>query len=636
MKRINLSSIIDKQPIQNIGFVGHVAHGKSTTVYDLTGIRTQKSSKELERNCTINLGYANLKIYRDIVSNKLTIFSNDQTVDPTKYVLYKHCSIVDCPGHQSYMATMMSGTETIDIALVLIAANEPIPQQQTSSHLNVLIHTNIQHICTLFNKIDLLAPLDEASQTQRLTELDNFIKSKPISTKPLIPISASEKINMSQVIDFIASVPNTDICVNINKPFKMNILRSFNINKPDVTISDFVGGVIGGSISSGYVSVGDWLMIKPGIIVSDTTSGSNKWTYNPIFTQIISIKTDMTNLEMAFPGGLIALGLDCDPALCRNNDLLGNRVYKLDQTNMEEIIRTKNVCTEFEIKLTYLTDDPMTYLTSNRIILLINSSPIDCIISKYNSDKTILSVNSSRPIVVDQSTISVMGKLNQQSPVELFAYGHIIKVLKNSKCVLPSEINNLFDQLQVYQPIEIIDDVSKTTVIYESNIQPLTDIEILKKQIKQLNMKVVTVGNFKMSIPKLEFIIEQTRYIWSNAQTIIDKFDLNANSKLTVRIDDSKIKWKSFGEILIDYLNYIYKKEEGGDTNGASIDTAQRMIIHVKRNTKKKPKDVIIEFINTYFACPSCQSITARIGKIQTQTMSICVLCNHRTKLPNW
>ena len=58
------------QPIINIGMLGSVSDGKSTTVYSLTGIKTQRHSNEMKRNITIKPGYANMKIYKTINTNE--------------------------------------------------------------------------------------------------------------------------------------------------------------------------------------------------------------------------------------------------------------------------------------------------------------------------------------------------------------------------------------------------------------------------------------------------------------------------------------------------------------------------------------------------------------------------------------
>jgi len=322
IRTIKLSDIIDAQPILNVGCVGHVAHGKSTLVYDLTGVKTVKHSAEIERNITINLGYANLRIYYNI-ETKQFINSNIKLNNPN-LILHRHISFVDCPGHQAFMATMMSGSETFNVALMLIAMSDTIPQAQTFAHSEILAHTDISNIAIILNKIDLIT--DEKMIDDKIVELDKFIKTNSkLQNKPIIPISAQKKINIDKIINYLSQIPSTNIAESINKPFKMNILRSFNINKIGVECDDLTGGVIGGSIKSGYISVGDWIMIKPGIVQFN----KNKWSVKPVFAKVESIQSDSTSLDTAYPGGLIALRLNCDPSLCKNNNLLGNKIMQI-------------------------------------------------------------------------------------------------------------------------------------------------------------------------------------------------------------------------------------------------------------------------------------------------------------------
>ena len=63
IKTLNLSTIIQNQAVLNVGCIGHVSNGKSTLVRQMTGIKTQKFKSEKERNCTINVGYGNCKIF---------------------------------------------------------------------------------------------------------------------------------------------------------------------------------------------------------------------------------------------------------------------------------------------------------------------------------------------------------------------------------------------------------------------------------------------------------------------------------------------------------------------------------------------------------------------------------------------
>jgi small GTP-binding protein len=622
MIKINLSEIIEKQPVQNVGCVGHVAHGKSTVVYGLTGIRTQKHSSELERNITINLGYANLRIYRNKKTNILS--SSNVALNDPDLQLCKHYSFVDCPGHQAYMSTMVSGTETFDVALLLIAASEAIPQPQTLSHTNVLAHTNIENIAILFNKIDLLN--DEKIVDQQLTQLNTFIGSNlKIQSKPIIPISAQKKINIDKILEFLISVPEPDMNKQINQPFRMNILRSFNINKISVDINDLKGGVIGGSIKAGYISQNDWVIIKPGII----TCHKDKWTCRPIISKVTSIQSDATSLQTVYPGGLIALGLDCDPAICKNNNLLGNKIYKLDKSNIDDLTKCDDLAIDFLIKIEYLKSMSKAESDSiKEIYLLINSSPIKgTVISKINfqnadgSSNDIYRVVAEKPFAFDSSKISILHKTAVS--IELFATGSDIK-LNDSKSKMKIKLisKSDLDELKIvlvesYPTIEIVNDGEICTNLETQNVSTNIKANIMN----YVKPKIV----FKMTLPQPEFKVEPTRFDWLNAGRMIEKFHLKLNPELKCEINQSGIKWRCFGKLIVKFFNYEYMSDEGlADFHNGHI------ILHIKRNTKNKPQAVISRFIKNYYMCPKCNSLSSRIGKIGSQNSSICVLCDNR------
>lgn len=607
-KIIKLSNIIDNQPILNIGCVGHVAHGKTTVVYDLTGIKTIKHSTEIERNITINLGYANLRIYYDKINNKY-INSNIKLNNPN-YILKRHFSFVDCPGHQAFMATMLSGSETIDVALMLISAGESIPQLQTIAHTEVLDHTDINNILILLNKIDLI--VDEKMTDDKLKELDKFVNNySKLKSKKIIPISAQKKINLDKILNYLVGIPHNNLSKLINQPFKMNILRSFNVNKIGVEIDDLTGGVIGGSIKSGYIELNDWIVIKPGMLVMR----KDKWFARPIFCQVKTIKSDDVFLNEAYPGGLIALGLDCDPALCRNNNLLGNKIYKLNKSNFNEIKSGNDLTIEFKMIIEYL-KDPKLYLNIIDINLLINSSPIKGKIISANSDRTEIRILTEKPIVYDNSIISVLNKT--VNSIELFAKGKIVESYKKISIKLPTEINDILEILKEKDDEIIIEDIDNDNILFED------EIDVRNEIIKHLKPKVI----FKMSLPMPEFKIDTTRYIWTNAKDFISRFDLEINKDLKVEIDQTNIKWLCFGKMITEYFNYEYASDEG-----LADISDERIIIHIKKSTKNKPQMVISKFIKNYYTCTKCNSISSRIAKIMSQVMSICVICNNRNKI---
>ena len=124
-------SLKEQQELQGISILallGSVSAGKTSLCKFFTGETTQKHSSELINGCTIKMGYKNLKIYY----NGSQFILNPKTVPPpndhdenlsNNYKLVRHFSIADNPGHNSFMATLVTGITNIDNALFLISSN---------------------------------------------------------------------------------------------------------------------------------------------------------------------------------------------------------------------------------------------------------------------------------------------------------------------------------------------------------------------------------------------------------------------------------------------------------------------------------------------------------------------------------
>ena len=163
--------IISRQATQNIGTIGHVAHGKSTLVFAISGVNVsiqvivnhsisidRQASKGKIRNITIKLGYANSKLYRCTVCPAPQCYQSYKSSKEDKakcrncdneLFLMRHVSFVDCPGHDVLMATMLAGAAVMDSALLLVAGNQPCPQPQTSEHLAAVEIMDLDQIIIL-------------------------------------------------------------------------------------------------------------------------------------------------------------------------------------------------------------------------------------------------------------------------------------------------------------------------------------------------------------------------------------------------------------------------------------------------------------------------------------------------------
>ncbi|HET7639706.1 MAG TPA: selenocysteine-specific translation elongation factor, partial [Ktedonobacteraceae bacterium] len=146
-----------------IGTAGHVDHGKSTLVKALTGIDPDRLAEEKERGMTIDLGFAWLTL------------PNGREV-----------SIVDVPGHESFIKNMLAGVGGIDAALLVIAADEGI-MPQTREHLAILDLLHVQRGIVVLTKTDLVD--GEWLELVR-EEVAEYLLPTTLAHAPIIPVSA--------------------------------------------------------------------------------------------------------------------------------------------------------------------------------------------------------------------------------------------------------------------------------------------------------------------------------------------------------------------------------------------------------------------------------------------------------------
>lgn len=308
------------QPSVNIGMVGHVDHGKTSLTKMITGESTDRHSEEIRRGISIRLGYADAAFYKCPQCPEPQAYGTSETC--------KHCggradflraiSIVDSPGHETLMATMLSGAAIMNGALLLVAANEKCPQPQTKEHLMALSIIGVERIVVVQNKIDLVGE-EQAKENYR--QIRDFLKGTIGEDAPIIPVSAHHDVNIDVLIMTIErSIPTPKF--DETKTPRMYVARSFDINRPGISLEKFVGGVLGGSLIQGGFSVGDEIEIAPGKQVG--TGAKASW--ENMTTKIRSLHSGGHSRKEVKPGGLIALGTNLDPALTKSDSLVGRMI----------------------------------------------------------------------------------------------------------------------------------------------------------------------------------------------------------------------------------------------------------------------------------------------------------------------
>ncbi len=308
---------VPEQPEVNIGMVGHVDHGKTTLTEALSGEWTDRHSEETKRGISIRLGYADTAFYKCPDCEGKEAYTPEETCRNCdgEAQFQRAVSFVDSPGHETLMATMLTGASIMDGAILVIAANEKCPQPQTQEHLMGLDISGVEDIIIVQNKVDLVSGERAKENYQQIKE---FTKGTVAEDAPIIPVSAHHDVNINILIEAIEkeiSTPDRDPNVSPKLP----IARSFDINKPGTDISELRGGVIGGSLIQGTFNKGEEIEIKPGIEVEE--GGEKQW--ETLVTEVETVNSGKLELEEASPGGLIGVGTKLDPSITKSDSLSG-------------------------------------------------------------------------------------------------------------------------------------------------------------------------------------------------------------------------------------------------------------------------------------------------------------------------
>ena len=165
-----------------IGTAGHVDHGKSTLIKNLTSIDPDRLKEEKEREMTIDLGFA--------------WFDNKHTNDPI--------GIIDVPGHEDLVDNMLKGVFAIDLALFVVAATESI-KQQTIEHLEILKLLNIPRIILIVTKKDLAS---EEMKTNTLSDAQNLLKNYGYEESKYIVVDSTNNEDINKLKKLIFSELN--------------------------------------------------------------------------------------------------------------------------------------------------------------------------------------------------------------------------------------------------------------------------------------------------------------------------------------------------------------------------------------------------------------------------------------------
>ena len=241
-----------------IGTAGHVDHGKTLLIKALTGIDTDRLQEEKKRGITIELGFAHL-----------------DWPDGTQ------AGIVDVPGHEKFIKNMLAGAGGIDLAMLIVAADDGF-MPQTLEHLDILTLLGIKDGCVVITKSDVVDPeWLEMMQEEIVGRVEGtFLEGKPVHC-----VSAYTGQGIPELRQELHDMVQRAAIKNMRVPFRLPVDRVFSV--------DGFGTVVTGTLIEGSMHEGDLAEMVP--------SGAE--------TRIRNLQVHGKDVDTAYAGQRVAVNL---------------------------------------------------------------------------------------------------------------------------------------------------------------------------------------------------------------------------------------------------------------------------------------------------------------------------------------
>ncbi|SDF48193.1 MULTISPECIES: selenocysteine-specific translation elongation factor [unclassified Duganella] len=213
-----------------VGTAGHIDHGKTTLTRALTGVDTDRLKEEKARGISIELGYAYTPLGDDVLG------------------------VIDVPGHEKFIRTMAAGVTGIDVALLVIAADDGI-MPQTLEHLSILRLLGVRRGVVAMTKIDRA---DAARMEQLEQEIHTLLSPTDFAGAPIFRTNATVEgdVGVTALLQHLAQIATTLPANDERRLFRLGVDRVFTLSGQ--------GTIVTGTALAGSVRIGDTLQLAPG------------------------------------------------------------------------------------------------------------------------------------------------------------------------------------------------------------------------------------------------------------------------------------------------------------------------------------------------------------------------------------
>jgi selenocysteine-specific elongation factor len=296
-----------------VGTAGHIDHGKTALVKAVTGIDTDRLKEEKERGISIELGFANLALSDDV-----------------------HLGIVDVPGHERFVKTMLAGVGGIDLVILVIGADEGV-MPQTREHLHICELLQVKRGLVALTKVDLVDP-DWLEMVR--ADLQGVLAGTFLESAPVIPVSSITGYGLPELRAALQASASTVEPKRRDGIFRLPIDRVF-------TMRGF-GTVVTGTLWSGSARIGDEVVVLP----------------QGLRSRVRRLQVHGQTVEQAWAGQRTAVNLP------------GLEVEQLDRGNLLAFPGSLTSTAAFDVSLALLKDAPRALRNRARVRFHLGTSEV--------------------------------------------------------------------------------------------------------------------------------------------------------------------------------------------------------------------------------------------------------------------
>jgi selenocysteine-specific elongation factor len=542
-----------------VGTAGHIDHGKTTLIKALSGTDTDRLSEEKKRGISIDLGFTDLNL------------NDDYTV-----------GIVDVPGHEKFIKNMLAGAGGVDIALLVIAADEGV-MPQTREHLDILSLLNVQNGIIVLTKIDMV---EDEWRELMIEEIKEELSDTFLSDSPVIPVSATENIGIEKLkdklIDIIDQLEEKDVTGNVYFP----IDRVFTIKGH--------GTIVTGTLVSGKVNVEDKLTVYP----------------EKKEVRVRSLEVHNSDADSAYPGqrvGINLLGID------------------KNEINRGDVLATPEslINTEFlDGRLKVLKNAPLIVKHGDRIRFHIGANEIIGRVYLLDKEELLPGESGLVQFRLEEKTVARFNEnfvIRRYSPMTTIGGGNILETHPHRK----KRFNDkMIEELETLESAN-----TKDRVEYLTELQNKSSVNI-DYLVKKSSLKKEKINNI------LDKLKEKNKIIILNqgsTKTFIHRFNFNKlkdevvenleqfHQKSRLKIGISKEELRTRLSIDLDNLEFnklleLLEEEKLVQIVNSYIKKYDRQII-LNKKEKMIKGEILTKLIESKFMPPSVDEITDNDNK---------------------